>query len=67
MDYSVALERIQRVRERFPEKGLFAQKEWLISPATFFDQCAVCGRTRTARALVAQVCQGVQSALSTSA
>jgi hypothetical protein len=35
MDYSVALERIQRVRERFPEKGLFAQKEWLISPQPF--------------------------------
>src|ERR1700739_1570538 len=35
MDYSVALERIQRVRERFPERGLFAQKEWLISPQPF--------------------------------
>jgi hypothetical protein len=35
MDYSVALERIQRVRERFPETGLFAQKEWLISPQPF--------------------------------
>ena len=35
MDYSVALERIERVRERFPEKGLFAQKEWLISPQPF--------------------------------
>src|SRR6202030_526362 len=35
MDSSVALERIQRVRERFPEKGLFAQKEWLISPQPF--------------------------------
>src|SRR5271165_2156720 len=35
MDQSVALERIQRVRERFPEKGLFAQKEWLISPEPF--------------------------------
>jgi hypothetical protein len=35
MDYSVALERIQRVRERFPQKGLFAQKEWLISPQPF--------------------------------
>jgi hypothetical protein len=35
MDYSVALERIQRVRERFPEKGLFAHKEWLISPQPF--------------------------------
>jgi len=35
MDYSVALERIQRIRERFPEKGLFAQKEWLISPQPF--------------------------------
>jgi len=35
MDYSVALERIQRVRDRFPEKGLFAQKEWLISPQPF--------------------------------
>jgi hypothetical protein len=36
MDYSVALERIERVRERFPEKGLFAEKEWLISPQPFF-------------------------------
>ncbi|MBV8351797.1 MAG: hypothetical protein JOZ21_05935, partial [Verrucomicrobia bacterium] len=35
MDDSVALERIQRVRERFPEKGLFARKEWLISPQPF--------------------------------
>src|ERR1700748_1525543 len=35
MDYSIALERIQRVRERFREKGLFAQKEWLISPQPF--------------------------------
>lgn len=35
MDQSVALERIQRVRERFPEKGLFAQKEWLVSPEPF--------------------------------
>jgi hypothetical protein len=35
MDYSVALERIERVRERFPRKGLFAQKEWLISPQPF--------------------------------
>jgi hypothetical protein len=35
MDYSVALERVQRIRERFPEKGLFAQKEWLISPQPF--------------------------------
>src|ERR1700759_4499857 len=35
MEDSVALDRIQRVRERFPEKGLFAQKEWLISPQPF--------------------------------
>jgi hypothetical protein len=35
MDTSVALERIQRVRERFPEKGLFAHMEWLISPQPF--------------------------------
>ena len=35
MDYSVALERVQRIRERFPEKGLFAQKDWLISPQPF--------------------------------
>ena len=35
MDYSVALERVQRIRERFPENGLFAQKEWLISPQPF--------------------------------
>jgi hypothetical protein len=35
MDQSVAQERIQRVRERFPEKGLFADKEWLISPEPF--------------------------------
>jgi hypothetical protein len=35
MDYSVALERIERIRVRFPEKGLFAQKEWLISPQPF--------------------------------
>src|ERR1700731_1131071 len=35
MDYSVTLERIERVRERFPEKGLFAQKEWLVSPQPF--------------------------------
>src|ERR1700728_3471757 len=35
MDYSVALERVQRIRERFPANGLFAQKEWLISPQPF--------------------------------
>jgi hypothetical protein len=35
MDQSVAQERIQRVRERFPEKGLFADKEWFISPEPF--------------------------------
>jgi hypothetical protein len=35
MDNAVALERIQRVRERFPKEGLFAQKEWLISPQPF--------------------------------
>ncbi len=35
MDDSVALERIRRIRERFPEKGLFAHKEWLISPQPF--------------------------------
>src|ERR1700730_18388686 len=35
MDYSVALERIERVRGRFPEKGLFAEQEWLISPQPF--------------------------------
>src|SRR3984893_9794123 len=35
MDYSVALERIERIRARFPEKGLFAHKEWLISPQPF--------------------------------
>ncbi|MBV8142581.1 MAG: hypothetical protein JO279_06875 [Verrucomicrobia bacterium] len=35
MDYAGALERVERVRERFPAKGLFAQKEWLISPKPF--------------------------------
>ena len=35
MDNAVALERIQRIRERFPREGLFAQKEWLISPQPF--------------------------------
>jgi len=35
MDNAVALERIQRIRERFPKKGLFAQKDWLISPQPF--------------------------------
>ncbi|HEV3210656.1 MAG TPA: hypothetical protein VGY91_10355 [Chthoniobacterales bacterium] len=30
-----ALERIQRIRERFPKQGLFAQKEWLVSPQPF--------------------------------
>src|ERR1700719_2774213 len=40
MDYSVALERIERVRERFPEKGLFAEKEWLISPQPFLISAA---------------------------
>ena len=64
MDYSVALERIQRVRERFPEKGLFAQKEWLISPQPFLISAAICGRTRTTWALVAQICKGFQFALS---
>ncbi len=36
MEASVSLERIQRVRERFPAEGLFAQKEWLLSPEPFF-------------------------------
>jgi hypothetical protein len=40
MDYSVALERIERLRERFPEKGLFAEKEWLISPQPFLISAA---------------------------
>src|SRR5262249_57499752 len=35
MDNAVALERIQRIRERFPKQGLFAQKEWLVSPQPF--------------------------------
>jgi len=35
MDNAVALERIQRIQERFPKQGLFAQKEWLISPQPF--------------------------------
>jgi hypothetical protein len=35
MDDSVALERIQHVRERFPEKGLFAHMDWLVSPQPF--------------------------------
>jgi hypothetical protein len=35
MDNAVALERIQRIRERFPKEGLFAQKEWLVSPQPF--------------------------------
>jgi hypothetical protein len=34
-DDAVALERIQRIRERFPKEGLFAHKEWLISPQPF--------------------------------
>src|SRR3984893_18893201 len=40
MDYSVALERIERLRERFPEKGLFAEKEWLVSPEPFLISAA---------------------------
>ncbi|MBV9390253.1 MAG: hypothetical protein JOY96_00020, partial [Verrucomicrobia bacterium] len=36
MEASVSLERIQRVKERFPAEGLFAQKEWLLSPEPFF-------------------------------
>jgi hypothetical protein len=35
MDNAGALERIQRIRERFPKQGLFAQKEWLVSPQPF--------------------------------
>jgi len=35
MDNAVALERIQRIQERFPKQGLFAQKEWLVSPQPF--------------------------------
>src|SRR5215467_2754337 len=35
MDTAVALERIQHIRERFPKQGLFAQKDWLISPQPF--------------------------------
>ena len=35
MENGVALERIERIRERFPKEGLFAQKEWLISPQPF--------------------------------
>ena len=40
MDDSVALERIRRIRERFPGTGLFAQKEWLISPQPFLISAA---------------------------
>jgi hypothetical protein len=34
-DDEMALERIRRIRERFPKQGLFADKEWLISPQPF--------------------------------
>jgi hypothetical protein len=34
-DDKMALERIRRIRERFPKQGLFADKEWLISPQPF--------------------------------
>ncbi len=37
MDYSVALERIQRVRERFPEKGIVRAEGVADFAATFFD------------------------------
>jgi hypothetical protein len=31
----IALERVNRVRESLPEGGMFAQKEWLVSPQPF--------------------------------
>ncbi len=37
---SVELERIQKIRDRFPKEGLFARKEWLLSPEPFLISSA---------------------------
>jgi hypothetical protein len=36
MESLVDLVRVRSVRDRFPKKGLFAEKEWLIAPEPFF-------------------------------
>jgi hypothetical protein len=35
MNISLDQERIQKVREKFPSEGLFAEKDWLLSPEPF--------------------------------
>jgi hypothetical protein len=35
MQESIALERVERVRQQIPAAGLFAEKEWLFSPEPF--------------------------------
>src|SRR5260221_14790094 len=36
MENSVDLIRVRSVRDRFPEEGLFAEKDWLVAPEPFF-------------------------------
>src|SRR5260370_15483821 len=36
MQNSVDLTRVRSVRDRFPEEGLFAEKDWLVAPEPFF-------------------------------
>src|SRR5260370_29248540 len=41
MQNSVDLIRVRNVRERFPEEGLFAEKDWLVAPEPFFIEAKV--------------------------
>src|SRR5260221_5407481 len=41
MQNSVDLIRVRSVRERFPEEGLFAEKDWLVAPEPFFIDAKV--------------------------
>src|SRR5258708_30823200 len=41
MQNSVDLIRVRSVRERFPEEGLFAEKDWLVAPEPFFVDAKV--------------------------
>ncbi len=41
MQNSVDLIRVRSVRDRFPEEGLFAEKDWLVAPEPFFVDAKV--------------------------
>jgi len=40
-------EKLEAIRVAFPKQGLFAEKEWLLSPDAFSDQREICRRARS--------------------